>query len=34
VSVRSGAPEELTSWRLREDRSQFDQEDLTYAQHN
>ena len=28
VSVRGGIPEDLTSWRLREDRSAFDQEDL------
>jgi proteasome lid subunit RPN8/RPN11 len=34
VAVRGGAPEDMTSWRLREDRSAFDQEDLTYAQHN
>ena len=34
VSVRSGAPEDMTSWRLREDRSAFDQENLTHAQHN
>jgi proteasome lid subunit RPN8/RPN11 len=31
VSVRAGAPEDMTSWRLREDRSTFDQEDLTDA---
>jgi proteasome lid subunit RPN8/RPN11 len=31
VSVRAGAPEDMTSWRLREDRSAFDQEDLTDA---
>jgi proteasome lid subunit RPN8/RPN11 len=31
VSVREGTPEEMTSWRLRDDRSAFDQEDLTYA---
>jgi proteasome lid subunit RPN8/RPN11 len=31
VSVRGGAPEDMTSWRLREDRSAFDQEDLTDA---
>jgi proteasome lid subunit RPN8/RPN11 len=31
VSVRGGAPEEMTSWRLRDDRSAFDQEHLTYA---
>lgn len=34
VSVRAGVPEDMTSWRLREDRSVFDPEDLTYAQHN
>lgn len=28
VSVRSGVPEDMTSWRLREDRSDFDQETL------
>ena len=28
VSVRGGAPEDITSWRLRDDRSAFDQEDL------
>jgi proteasome lid subunit RPN8/RPN11 len=31
VSVRAGAPEDMTSWRLREDRSTFDEEDLTDA---
>jgi proteasome lid subunit RPN8/RPN11 len=31
VSVRSGVSEDMTSWRLREDRSAFDQEDLTNA---
>jgi proteasome lid subunit RPN8/RPN11 len=30
VSVKAGVPEDMTSWRLREDRSAFDQEDLTY----
>jgi proteasome lid subunit RPN8/RPN11 len=30
VSVRSGVPEDMTSWRLREDRSSFEAEDLTY----
>jgi len=30
VSVRSGVPEDMTSWRLREDRSAFEAEDLTY----
>jgi proteasome lid subunit RPN8/RPN11 len=34
VSVRAGAPQEMTSWRLRDDRSAFDQEDLTYAEHD
>ena len=29
VSVREGEPEELRSWRLREDRSQFDEESVT-----
>jgi proteasome lid subunit RPN8/RPN11 len=28
VSVRAGEPQELTSWRLRADRSQFDEEDV------
>ena len=30
VSVREGVAEEMTSWRLREDRSRFDQETLTH----
>jgi proteasome lid subunit RPN8/RPN11 len=30
VSVRSGVPEDMTSWRLREDRSAFEAEKLTY----
>ena len=34
VAVSAGDPREMTSWRLREDRSAFDQEDLTYAQHD
>jgi proteasome lid subunit RPN8/RPN11 len=34
VSVRGGTPEEMTSWRLRDDRSAFDQEDLTYEHHS
>jgi proteasome lid subunit RPN8/RPN11 len=34
VSVRAGGPEDMTSWRLREDRSAFDAENLTYAEHN
>ena len=29
VSVRGGTAEDMTSWRLREDRSAFDQESLT-----
>jgi proteasome lid subunit RPN8/RPN11 len=29
VAVREGAPEAMTSWRLRDDRSAFDEEDLT-----
>jgi len=29
VSVRGGTPEAMTSWRLREDRSAFDEEELT-----
>ena len=31
VSVQNGAPQDMTSWRLREDRSAFDQEDLTHV---
>jgi proteasome lid subunit RPN8/RPN11 len=31
VSVQKGAPQDMTSWRLREDRSAFDQEDLTHG---
>ncbi|MEQ1758054.1 MAG: M67 family metallopeptidase [Vicinamibacterales bacterium] len=31
VSVRAGVSEDVTSWRLKEDRSAFDQEDLTHA---
>jgi proteasome lid subunit RPN8/RPN11 len=34
VAVRAGVPGDMTSWRLREDRSAFDPEDLTYVQHN
>jgi len=34
VAVRAGTPEDMTSWQLREDRSAFDQEQLTYAQHD
>ena len=29
VSVRNGQPQELRSWRLREDRSRFDEEQVT-----
>jgi len=29
VSVRDGEPRELRSWRLREDRSQFDEEEVS-----
>lgn len=31
VAVRAGKPEAMTSWRLRDDRSQFDPEPVTYA---
>jgi proteasome lid subunit RPN8/RPN11 len=31
VSVKAGVPEDMTSWRLQEDRSAFDQENLTHA---
>jgi proteasome lid subunit RPN8/RPN11 len=34
VAVRAGTPEDMTSWRLRDDRSDFDEERLTYAEHN
>jgi proteasome lid subunit RPN8/RPN11 len=34
VSVRAGGPQDMTSWRLREDRSDFDQELLTYGEHD
>jgi proteasome lid subunit RPN8/RPN11 len=34
VAVRGGVPEAMTSWRLRDDRSAFDQEALTYAEHD
>lgn len=33
VSVRNGAPDDMTSWRLRDDRSAFDQEDLVTAEY-
>ena len=29
VAVRAGVPEDMTSWRLRDDRSAFDSEELT-----
>jgi proteasome lid subunit RPN8/RPN11 len=32
VSVQSGVPGDMTSWRLRDDRSAFDEEELTYGQ--
>lgn len=32
VSVREGVAGDMTSWRLRDDRSVFDPEELTYAQ--
>jgi proteasome lid subunit RPN8/RPN11 len=34
VSVRAGVPQDMTSWRLRDDRSAFDQEDVTYGEHD
>ena len=34
VAVRAGTPEDMTSWRLREDRSAFEQESLTHAEHD
>ena len=34
VSVRAGVPDAMTSWRLREDRSAFDEEPLTYGEHD
>jgi proteasome lid subunit RPN8/RPN11 len=34
VAVRAGTAEDMTSWRLRDDRSAFDQENLTHAEHN
>ena len=33
VSVREGMPEDMTSWRLRDDRSAFDPEDLEVGAH-
>ena len=32
VSVRAGLPTDLTSWRLRDDRSVFDEEEVTYGE--
>jgi proteasome lid subunit RPN8/RPN11 len=32
VSVRAGIAEELTSWRLRDDRSRFDEEPVAHAE--
>ena len=34
VSVRAGVPEDMTSWLLRDDRSGFEAEQLTYGEHN
>lgn len=34
VSVRAGVSEDMTSWLLRDDRSGFETEDLTYAEHH
>jgi len=34
VSVQAGSPTDMTSWRLQEDRSAFDQEELTHVQHD
>jgi proteasome lid subunit RPN8/RPN11 len=34
VSVRAGVSEDMTSWRLRDDRTGFDAESLTYAEHH
>jgi proteasome lid subunit RPN8/RPN11 len=32
VSVQAGVPGDMTSWRLRDDRSAFDEQELTYGQ--
>ncbi len=32
ISIRSGAPQEMASWRLRDDRSAFDEESLALAE--
>jgi proteasome lid subunit RPN8/RPN11 len=34
VAIRGGVADDMTSWRLKDDRSAFDQEDLTYAEHD
>ena len=34
VSVRGGTAQELTSWRLRDDRSAFDEEDVAHGEQN
>ena len=34
VSVREGSAGDMTSWRLRDDRSAFDEEQLTYGEQN
>lgn len=34
VSVQAGVSQDMTSWRLKDDRSAFDPEDLTYAEHD
>ena len=33
VSVHDGVPQDMTSWRLRDDRSTFDPEDLVVTEH-
>lgn len=34
VAVRAGVPEDITSWRLRDDRAALDEEPLTYGEHD
>ena len=34
VAVRAGTPEDMTSWRLRDDRSTFDQEPIDHGKHD
>jgi proteasome lid subunit RPN8/RPN11 len=34
VSVREGVSQDMTSWRLLDDRSGYEPEDLTYAEHH